>query len=720
VSDESGHVKLKRTIFARTGGLMVVLALGIFVASTIFVVGEQRNDERQQALGMAKFLAAQISELGLWKDANGLMSYLDQIKRFHFTFDYVVVTRGGVVVFHSFPGHQSKQWLDHTPTSNEGGVKLHRRGGGDTVYDAAVPVPSADAVVHVGVLRGPIEDHTAQTLRSIAAGSVLALLLGLGLAWTVAWMTTQEVAVAEEALRESEERYRYLFEHSPDSIMLMTLTGDGPPSIIDCNEATCQMHGYSREEVIGSPISMLDSESDRERIPDRAKRVMAGEVVKFEGEHVRKDGSHFPVEVVARMVEIGGQAVLLGIDRDISERKRAEEEKTSLEAQLVQAQKMDAIGRLAGGIAHDMNNVLGSILGAASLLEDEAVDNKRLNEHLDTIVLACQRGRDFTRNFLGYARKGTFVKETINLNRLIEETRDLLTHTISKKITLELDLDKDLNCIRGDRALVGQALMNLCINAADAMVGAGTLTIASANLALGGKGSMALRGLEPGGYVQVTIRDTGPGMDDEIIDKVFEPFFSTKPKGKGTGLGLSMVHGTMVSHHGTVTIDSELGEGTTVSLLFPATTDLPCEPETDAFVTVDEAQIEGAVVLLVEDESLLRRVGTEMLRKIGCTVIEAENGRRAVEEFERHRDQISLVLLDLVMPEMDGPEAYRELRKMDPEVKVLILSGFTNDEVVDELLADGAVGFVEKPFTKEALAGSLAQALEGRGASGKS
>jgi PAS domain S-box-containing protein len=578
-----------------------------------------------------------------------------------------------------------------------------------TVYDAAVSVAAADAVVHVGVLRGPIEEHTATTLRSIAAGSVLALLLGLGLAWMVAWMTTREVAVAEEALRDSEERYRHLFEHSPDSIILMTMTGDGPPVIIDCNEATCRMHDYTRDELIGSPISMLDSERDREKIPERARRVMEGEEVRFEGEHIRKDGSLFPVEVVARMVEIGGEAVLQGIDRDISDRKKAEEEKKMLEAQLLQAQKMDAIGRLAGGIAHDMNNVLGTVMGALSLLK-----------HLEKIDLACKRGRDVTRNFLGYARKATFVREAFHPNEVIEETAKLLGVTVSKKITVDCRLDSELWPVDGDRSLISQALMNVCINAVDAMEGEGTLRIESENTVVNGNQPPIPRHLDPGRYVRIVVRDSGVGMDEETSAMVFEPFFTTKPKDKGTGLGLSMVYGTILSHGGAVTVESTPGDGTAICLLLPATAEEPRELAEKAAAAVEEADLEGTVVLLVEDETLLRHVGREMLMKVGCTAIEAEDGRKAVHEFQQHRDEISLVVLDLVMPEMDGSETYRELRKMDPEVKVLISSGFTNDEVVEELLANGAVGFVEKPFGKETLATAVAQALAGHSASSPS
>lgn len=715
MSDTSGHLKLKRTIFIRTGGLMVMLAVGILVASTIFVIGEQRDDERQQALGMANFLVDQTNQLGLWDRPQEFVNYFTQITNLHFTFEHVVVEQNGKIVFHTMPAELPHQLLSRDDEVPEAGaVRLVKTADGKAIFNATVAVPDWDSAIHVGVARGPIGEHTRATLQSIAAGSVFALLLGLALAWTVAWMTTREVAAAEAALRESEERYRYLFEHSPDSIVLMKMSGEGPPVIIDCNEATYKMHGYSREEIIGMPISKLDSELDRQRIPERAKRVLAGGVVRFEGEHVRKDGSHFPVEVVARMVEIGGKAVLQGIDRDISDRKKAEEEKKSLEAQLAQAQKMDAIGRLAGGVAHDINNVLGTILGAASLMEDDLGADDPAREHLEKILVACHRGRDFTRNFLGYARKGTFVKERICPNVLIDETAQLLVHTIPKKVTVDTVLDPVVRCLRGDRSLVGQALMNLCLNAVDAMEGEGVLLIETRNIVLDDSQLSALPELSPGEYVEVTIADTGAGMDEETLGQAFEPFFTTKPASRGTGLGLSMVYGTMVSHEGSATIESEPGKGTSVTLLFPATDpplrQEPREPEPEHAPAAGEG-----LVLLVEDEQLLRHVGREILERLGYSVIVAEDGKEAVEKYRQRRDEIVVVVLDLVMPEMDGSETFAELKNIDPNVRVLIASGFTNDEVVDELLANGARGFVEKPFDKKTMAEAVARVLGDEG-----
>jgi PAS domain S-box-containing protein len=689
---------------------MLLLALGIFVASTVFVVGEQRDDEKQQATGMATFIADQSTQLELWDDPAALSSFLEQIGKFHFSFEHVVVEKDGRPIFHTFSAEVPERILGREAGSAKSRVDLFKTPDGRAIYNAAVPVPEANAMVHVGVLRGEIDEHTTTTLKSIAAGSVLALFLGLGLAWMVASMTTREVALAEAAVRESEERYRGLFEQAPDSIMLMTLTGEGPPVIFDCNEATCTMHGYTREEIVGNPISMLDAPKDRGLIPERTRRIMAGEVLSFEAEHIRKDGSRFPIEVIARKVEIGGQPVLQGIDRDISERKRAEEEKRSLEAQLAQAQKMEAIGGLAGGVAHDINNVLGAILGAASLIEEDLDEKHPINEHLQKILVACHRGRGFTRNFLGYARKGSFVKERLCPNLLIGENAQLLSHTIPKKIRVDTALDPVVKCMRGDRSLVGQALMNLCLNAVDAMDGEGVLLIESRNVELDESRPPALQELDPGEYVEVTVNDTGHAMDEETLAQAFDPFFTTKPAGRGTGLGLSMVYGTMVSHGGIATIQSTPGEGTAVTLLFPAT-DPPLEPEAELFEPTGKIAAGDGLVLLVEDEQLLRHVGREILERIGYSVVVAEDGRQALDEYERGKGEIRLVILDLVMPEMDGSETFYELKKIDPEVRVLIASGFTNDEVVDELLASGARGFVAKPFDKQTLAEAVAAAL---------
>jgi PAS domain S-box-containing protein len=362
---------LKTAIMLRTGGLTLALVVGIVVASSAFVIGDQRRDEQKQALDMAAFLADIGSQRQLWNQPAALGSLVEEISRFHFSFEHIMIEQNGGVLFHTFAGGVPDRLIElHGTARSEGRVKTLRTDG-KAVHDAAVAVPDSGVVVHVGVLRSALDEQTVAVLRSIGVGSVLALLLGLGLSWMVATLTSRQVTLAETALRESEERYRLLFEQAPDSIMLMELRPSGPPVIIEANEATSRMHGFTRDEIVGKPISELDAPKDQELVAERVERIMAGEVVVFEAEHHRKDGTVFPVEVIARKIEIGGNPVIQAFDRDISDRKRAEEERQSLEEQLVQAQKMEAIGRLAGGIAHDVNNLLGAIMGAASLIKED-------------------------------------------------------------------------------------------------------------------------------------------------------------------------------------------------------------------------------------------------------------------------------------------------------------------------------------------------------------
>jgi PAS domain S-box-containing protein len=703
---------LKTAIMLRTGGLTLALVVGIVVASSAFVIGDQRRDEQKQALDMAAFLADIGSQRQLWNQPAALGSLVEEISRFHFSFEHIMIEQNGGVLFHTFAGGVPDRLIElHGTARSEGRVKtLHTNG--HAVHDAAVAVPDSGVVVHVGVLRSALDEQTVAVLRSIGVGSVLALLLGLGLSWMVATLTSRQVTLAETALRESEERYRLLFEQAPDSIMLMELRPGGPPVIIEANEATSRMHGFTRDEIVGKPISELDAPKDQELVAERVERIMAGEVVVFEAEHHRKDGTVFPVEVIARKIEIGGNPVIQAFDRDISDRKRAEEERQSLEEQLVQAQKMEAIGRLAGGIAHDVNNLLGAIMGAASLIKEDVGENHPQRENLDNIVVACKRGREVTRNFLGYARKGKFVKEVLCPDQFIPETVELLSHTISKKIKIETRLGSQLACVLGDRALVTQALMNVCINAADAMDGDGTLTLATNTVELEDERDAELVGLPTGWYLKIEVSDTGEGMDSDTLRRAFEPFYTTKPGSQGTGLGLSMVYGTMKSHDGSVNIESTEGVGTKVALYLPVV-ESTTKPKVNggAGTAADSGDGKG-VVLFVDDESLLRSVGEQMLAKLGYTPLLASNGRQAIEVFKERRNEISLVILDLVMPEMDGPETFREMQKIEPEVRVLISSGFTSDEIVDDLMAAGAKGFLEKPFEMRTLGTAAAKALD--------
>ncbi len=397
--------------------------------------------------------------------------------------------------------------------------------------------------------------------------------------------------------------------------------------------------------------------------------------------------------------------------REIIERRRAEEEKQALEEQLRQTQKMEAIGRLAGGVAHDMNNVLGAIMGSASVLSNETGSKNPISEDVKNILSACLKGRDLTRDLLGFAHKGKYVNENVSLNRIAQKTRALLARTFPKKITVELLLDSELKPVEGDPSQIEHALMNVCINASDAMQGEGTLTIATNNAVLSPGRDARLKQLPLGNFVELRVADTGAGMGRETLKMVFEPFFTTKPKGKGTGLGLSMVYGAIKNHGGAVYLDSRPGEGTVVTFLLPAAPlqkNLEHKKRRDTPVTYTGS----GGVLLVDDEQIVRNSSKRLLERMGFSVFLAEDGNSAVDIYKTHRNSIVLVLLDQIMPVMDGNETFHALRKLDPEVKVLLCSGYAKDERIEQLLDQGACGFVEKPFDMQSLSRELSRVLE--------
>lgn len=406
------------------------------------------------------------------------------------------------------------------------------------------------------------------------------------------------------------------------------------------------------------------------------------------------------------------ETALRAAKKEITVRKRAEDEKRSLEEQLRQTQKMEAIGRLAGGIAHDMNNILGAILGSATMIDQEVPRQHALREDIDNILTACRRGRDLTRDLLGFARKGKYVSEPVSLNDVVEKVGALLNRTFPKKVITELGLANGLRYVEGDPNQIEHALMNVCINAADAMNGEGVLTITTKNIDLKERLETTVMGLTPGRYVELRIQDTGIGMTKEIQKKAFEPFFTTKPKGKGTGLGLSMVYGAIKNHGGVVLVESTPGQGTIITFLLPTMPEGQIKPVRPRFRRQVVKHKGSGTVLLVDDEDIIRKSSSRLLQKLGYDVMLAENGKEAIEIYSHHRQKISLILLDQLMPIMDGTETFESLKKIDPDVKVLICSGYSKTKKIEALLANGAVGFVEKPFEISTLASELNAAMK--------
>ncbi len=373
-------------------------------------------------------------------------------------------------------------------------------------------------------------------------------------------------------------------------------------------------------------------------------------------------------------------------------------QRRAIEEELLNAKKMEAIGRLAGGVAHDMNNTLNAIMGSAFALRQELTPYGRRFKDLDHIAAACDRGAQLTRNLLGFARKSSYKKQTFSLNAVVESVQSLLKRTTSRNIRIETDLTKGLPLMEGDQGQIENAVMNLCLNALDAMSDQGTL-------------SMTTR-LDDN-EVSIIVKDTGTGMDENIREHVFEPFFTTKPAGKGTGLGLSMVYGVVHAMNGGIVLDSVPGVGTTITLTFARIDAPPTEMSRSSIPPPAEDTLEGNTILIIDDEPLVLRSGVRMLRSLGCDVLSAGSGPEGMELLRAHQGTVSLAIIDLIMPEMDGTATLDELLKIDPELPALLVSGYTRESDPVENLQNhrATVGFLAKPYHSSQLIAAAKQLL---------
>jgi signal transduction histidine kinase/CheY-like chemotaxis protein len=394
------------------------------------------------------------------------------------------------------------------------------------------------------------------------------------------------------------------------------------------------------------------------------------------------------------------------LKQELAERERAEKEKAQLEAQFQHAQKMEALGTLASGIAHNFNNILMGIQGYASLMLMDIDSAHPHYKRLKGIEQQVQSGSNLTKQLLGYAREGRYEVKTINVNDIVKETSDTFAMT-KKDISVHLALAEDLNVIKADQGQLRQTLLNLYVNAADAMPRGGDLFLKSLNVTdLDMKGKPYTP--KPGNYVLLTITDTGTGMDNKTIERIFDPFFTTKGMSKGTGLGLASVYGIVKAHGGYIDVDSQKGHGTTFSIYLPAS-DTEGAKEKELVTEVLKGK-EG--ILLVDDEDVIIDVGHEILKTLGYEVHVARSGREAINAYEANQDKIDMVILDMIMPDMGGGEAYDTLKKINPDIKVLLSSGYSLNGQAAEILRRGCDGFIQKPFNVTQLSQKLREILE--------
>jgi PAS domain S-box-containing protein len=516
-----------------------------------------------------------------------------------------------------------------------------------------------------------------------------------GVIWSVIDITERKRT--EEALRLA----RFAMDNAADAIFWV----QSDATIVDVNAAACRSLGYTRDELVGLSVMDVDARTRPDAWPAIWAARKAGSSLTLESVHRRKDGTEFPVEVSINHIWFGDLELNCSFVRDLRERRRVEEERLHLEQQLLHAQKLESLGVLAGGIAHDFNNILTSIIGNTDLALLHLEPDSPLKDKLERIEQGAVRASDLARQMLAYSGKGQFAIDILDLNRLVQDTLHMLEVSISKKATLRLELAQPLPWLEADATQLRQVLMNLVINASEALgdqsgiiaISTGCMVCSRSYL----KDVWLDEHLQEGTYVFLEVTDTGCGMEKEVLDRIFDPFFTTKFAGRG--LGMAAVLGIVRGHKGAIKIHSEPGKGTTFKILLPAG---PVSAELSVLEAPVDAWRGSGTALLVDDEETVRTVGAEMLEEMGFQVLTAEDGRQALDVYRQHPG-IRLVLLDLTMPRMDGEQTLRELRQMDPAVQVILASGFSEQEVGQKFVGQGLVAFIQKPYRLAGLRGVL-------------
>jgi PAS domain S-box-containing protein len=500
---------------------------------------------------------------------------------------------------------------------------------------------------------------------------------------------------AEEALKQSEEKYHTLIDNIQDGVFMIQ-----DAKIQFVNEAFAQMSGYTVEEVIGKDYRELVAPEDLEMVAERYQRRQAGEDVprEYEFQMLHKDGrTRILINMNVGLITYRGRVASMGTVKDITEKKK-------LESQLLLSQRMESVGTLASGIAHDINNVLTPIMLSQELLQERLTDeeSKRL---LNTIERSTQRGANLMKQVQSFAKGVEGERDALQVANLISEIREIAEETFPRSIEIRTDIPKDLWTISADATQLNQVIMNLCVNARDAMQDGGILSISAENLLIDEDYARINIEAKIGPYIVITISDTGKGIPPEVMNRIFEPFFSTKEHGKGTGLGLSISHGIVKSHGGFKTVYSEVGKGTAFKVYLPAIITI----ET---LKAQEHQHElpaghGESILVVDDEDQILEVTQKTLEKHGYKVTTANDGKEAISSYLQHRGEIKLVLMDMMMPVMDGTSCIRELRKVNPEVKIIAVSGLTEKDKLAKVDDAHVQAFLTKPYAAEKLLNAI-------------
>lgn len=498
-----------------------------------------------------------------------------------------------------------------------------------------------------------------------------------------------------------------------DQIRDCVIATDMDGRITSWNQGATRIFGYTAEESIGQYATFLYEKEGARELGRRIGRILkTGQAEEWTAVANAKDGSEVWIQLKISCLKNsdGSLRGLIGFSVDITEQKRAEEERQRLETQLRQSQKMEAIGTLAGGVAHDFNNLLTGILGYSNLLKLESQPGEKVYQGADVIERAAERASQLTKQLLGFARKGKWQNVELDLNETIQEVFTLLNRTIDKNIRITQRPAAGGAFVKGDPDQLQQVVLNLAVNARDAMPEGGELTLGTDKVEIDEKYCESHPDAIAGSFVCLSVSDTGVGISSEVRDRIFEPFFTTKGEGKGTGMGLAMAYGTVHNHGGFIEFESKKNAGTAFRLY------LPNHQKTENLRDVQNKGdiVEGSGrILLVDDEPVVRQLGGELLRKLGYEVVEAVDGQRAVDAYKDSDAKFDLVIIDMIMPGMGGRECFHALKAIDEQINAVLSSGYAQDHAVQEILNEGMRGFVQKPYRITELSQIIASALRG-------
>jgi PAS domain S-box-containing protein len=573
---------------------------------------------------------------------------------------------------------------------------------GTAGFALSVAVPLHVGEVQVGamlVLGLPDQEHLESEIKILnTLSTVVALVL------RNAFLFENQEKIIEDRTRELIIS-GFTLDHMTDAVYWI----NPDSSLWKVNASACTMLGYSHDEWSTLLIKDICPTFTFEKWKEHWQALKQAGSMNFETVQRRKDGREIPVDISVNYFEFDGKEYNCAIVRDITARKKAEADQLKLQAQFQQAQKIESVGRLAGGVAHDFNNMLGVIIGHAEMAIEKVDPGQSYIADLQEILKAAQRSADLTRQLLAFARKQTIAPKLLDLNETVEGMLKLLRRLIGEDIDLAWLPGRNMWQVNMDPSQVDQILVNLCVNARDAITGVGKVTIETRCVVFDETYCAARAGFLPGEYVMLAVSDNGCGMDKETLNNLFEPFFTTKEVGKGTGLGLAMIYGIVRQNNGFINVYSEPGQGATFKIYLPRYAGgegrLPVEGSTGMAVNGNET------ILLVEDEPTILRMTATMIGRLGYTVLAAATPGEALGLAGAHVGPISLLLTDVVMPEMNGRDLARQLLSLHPDLKVLFMSGYTANVIAHHGVLDKGVEFIEKPFTRKGLAAKIRRIL---------